>query len=234
MGIRSVASATVLAASVIIGAVALSGCAAPQAPAPQSPAPQSSAESGAGSSSATDSGSAAQGDPIALLASFGIEAGSGSAGGADSDQADPAAIVATLDELPLSDRPEDLATSITATELRIQPDTPDEATVPLEGDDFYLSIAPYRDETHPCTFHSPTGCVGELRSTPIELRVTDAESGEVVVERAAETADNGFVGLWLPRDREYEIEVVSDGDRGIETVRTGDGDPTCITTLRLG
>lgn len=214
MGIRAVVSATVLAASIgLVGVAALSGCSTDPA----------------GSAAAADPA-----DPVELLESFGIAAPA--AAGTDlagSGPADAAAIVEVLDALPVAERPADLSTSITATELRLQPDTSDEASIALTGDRFYLSVAPYREQTHPCRFHSPTSCLGELRGAPVEIRVTEAASGEVVLERSTETADNGFVGLWLPRDGEYSIEVVADGDRGVQTVRTGDGDPTCITTLRL-
>lgn len=154
-------------------------------------------------------------------------------------EVDPRGIVVALDALPLAERPDDLIVSVLPDQLRVQPDQPDELVLPLEAGEFYLSIAPYRDQTHPCAFHSLTTCVGEMRSAEVGLRITDAATGEVIVDRQARTADNGFVGVWLPADRELEVEVTAasaDGagtEVGRATVTTGAGDPTCLTTIRL-
>ncbi|MGJ0202546.1 CueP family metal-binding protein [Leucobacter sp. gxy201] len=150
---------------------------------------------------------------------------------------DPRGIVDALDALPLAERPDDLIVSVLPNALRVQPDQPDELVLPLEAGEFYLSIAPYRDQTHPCTFHSLTTCVGEMRSAEVGLRITDAATGELIVDRRTRTADNGFVGVWLPADRELEVEITAESAAGTEagrtTVTTGAGDPTCLTTIRL-
>lgn len=149
------------------------------------------------------------------------------------DAEDPAALVDGLEALPIADRPDGFVATIMPGEIRIQPETPGELVVPIAEDQFYLSVAPYRAETHPCTFHVPTSCVGELRDAEAQLRVTDAASGEVIVDRDVRTADNGFVGVWLPSDGEFVVEATVDGATGVQQVRTGDEDPTCITTLQV-
>lgn len=149
------------------------------------------------------------------------------------DASDPTALAEGLEAMPVDSRTAELTAAITPTEVRVQPDQPGELVVPIPDDKFYLSIAPYRTQTHPCTFHVPTSCLGELRDTDAQLRITNAATGEVVVEREARTADNGFVGVWLPRDGEFTVEVTVDGDTGSQLVRTGDEDPTCLTTLQL-
>lgn len=146
---------------------------------------------------------------------------------------EPEALIEGLEALPVSDRPEGLTVSVLPTEVRLQPGASDETSLPLAGDEFYLSLAPYQTQTHPCEFHVPTSCVGEMQAADVQLRVTDAATGEVVLEQSTQTEDNGFVGLWLPRDGEFRIEVTADGVSGEQVVRTGDSDPTCITTLQL-
>ncbi|MBL3698734.1 CueP family metal-binding protein [Leucobacter luti] len=149
------------------------------------------------------------------------------------DASDPVALAEGLDALPVAERPAELTASIMPSEVRVQPDQPGELVVPIAADQFYLSVAPYRTETHPCTFHVPTSCLGELRDVAAQLLVTDAATGDVVVDRAVHTADNGFVGVWLPRGGEFTVTMTVDGDAGTQTVRTGADDPTCLTTLQL-
>ncbi|GMA34464.1 CueP family metal-binding protein [Demequina litorisediminis] len=72
----------------------------------------------------------------------------------------------------------------------------------MPDDAFYVSLAPYVDTTHECYFHSLTTCTGEMQGEDIDVTVTDVETGEVLVDEAMTTFDNGFVGLWLPRDAE--------------------------------
>lgn len=149
------------------------------------------------------------------------------------DATNPEAIIDTLDAMPVAERPNDLIASVLPTSLQLQPGSPDEVSIPLSGENFYLSIAPFLTETHPCTFHSLTTCLGELQNTPVELTVTDAASGEVVLSKHTSTADNGFVGVWLPRDGEFSVRIDSAQGSAEQIVGTGDEDPTCLTTLQL-
>lgn len=148
------------------------------------------------------------------------------------DTSDAAAVIEGLDRLPVAKRPsgDALIASVQPTELRIQPG---DITLPLDETDFYLSIAPYVTETHPCTFHSLTTCLGELQNAPIELTVTDVATGETLVNEITATADNGFVGLWLPRERAYDVRIVSEHGIAEQRLATGSSDPTCITTMQL-
>lgn len=149
------------------------------------------------------------------------------------DSADPAALATGLDALAVDSRTAEFSAAIMPGEIRVQPDQPGELVIPVPEDQFYLSVAPYRTQTHPCTFHVPTSCLGELRSVDAQLRVTDLATGDVVVDRAVRTEDNGFVGVWLPRDGDFTVEMTVDGDTGSQVVRTGANDPTCLTTLQL-
>ncbi|MGC5617739.1 CueP family metal-binding protein [Georgenia sp. Z1491] len=49
-----------------------------------------------------------------------------------------------------------------------------------------------------------------------------------------ETFDNGFVGLWVPRDIEGTLTIAHEGQEGTVAITTlNEDDPTCITTLRV-
>lgn len=146
------------------------------------------------------------------------------------DTSDAATIVEGLDALKVADRPDDLTAVVHPGELQIEPGS---IVLPLPEDSFYVSIAPYVNETHACTFHSLTTCLGELQNTPLELTITDVESGEVVVRDITATADNGFVGAWLPRDHDFLVRIVSAQGFAEQQISTGEEDPTCITTMQL-
>lgn len=146
------------------------------------------------------------------------------------DTSDVTSIIDGLDALKVDSRPSEIMASVQPGELQLEPGG---IVLPLPEDEFYVSIAPYVNQTHPCTYHSLTTCLGELQNTPIELTITDTESGEVVVEGLTATADNGFVGAWLPSDREFQVRIVSADGYAEQTIRTGKNDPSCITTMQL-
>ena len=143
-------------------------------------------------------------------------------------------LVETLDAIPLDDRTETLTTSITA-EMVTLTDQHEHATeVRLPSDEIYVSVAPYRSQTHDCYYHSPTGCLGELRNADVAVTVTDATTGETIVDEELRTLDNGFVGIWLPRGIETSISITHDGQTATSELSTvGDDAQTCLTTMRL-
>jgi len=141
-------------------------------------------------------------------------------------------VVDRLEGLETADRPTDLVASVRAAEL-VLADESYETTVPLPEDTFYLSVAPFVDQTHECFYHSLTTCQGELAGEPVSVTVVDAATGDVLVEEDTTLGANGFVGYWLPRDVDAELRVEHDGRVGTTTVSTRDDDPTCLTTLQL-
>lgn len=149
------------------------------------------------------------------------------------DIADPKALIDGLDALPLPERPVELIASVRPNELVLQPGGPDELIVPTSELDFYLSIAPYVTQTHDCGFHSLTTCVGEQQNLPIEIVVTDKATGEEVLAENTATASNGFVGVWLPRDRELIVKIESEHGTAEHAIKTGENDLTCLTTMRF-
>lgn len=143
-------------------------------------------------------------------------------------------IIAELDAMAVADRPRDLMASIRPDELILTDEQGRKVSVPMPKDEFYVSVAPYVTQTHDCYFHSLTTCRGELSNTDIQVQVTNDATGETVVDETLQTFDNGFAGLWLPRDLDATLTVASAGrDASIPISTNGADDPTCLTTVKL-
>jgi hypothetical protein len=147
------------------------------------------------------------------------------------DGVSAAKVIDRLDRLVLDQRPSGLMASVRTDELLLS-DEDGEVALDLPEDRFYLSVAPYVDTTHECFYHSLTACEGELGGEYVQIWVTD-DSGRVLVNEDTALFDNGFVGLWLPRDITGSIEVEHDGKKGVTDFGTSEDDPTCLTTLQL-
>ncbi|WP_110183094.1 CueP family metal-binding protein [Nocardioides solisilvae] len=141
-------------------------------------------------------------------------------------------IVDHLDRMPVAARPTDLMASVRPDVLVLSADGT-EVGMELPEDEFYLSFAPWVEETHDCFHHSLTTCRGELRSEQLEVRIVDETHDEVLVDEVLTSFDNGFVGVWLPRDIEATLRVDHDGRVGETRISTDVEAPTCLTTLRL-
>lgn len=107
-----------------------------------------------------------------------------------------------------------------------------EETVPIEGDEFYLSLAPYETSTHDCYFHNVGTCQGELRGENVHVTIT-TEDGEVLVDEDATTYANGFVGFWIPKDVKGTIVVTKGGKTAKSPFSSDPEGATCVTTLPL-
>jgi hypothetical protein len=143
-------------------------------------------------------------------------------------------IVDLLDSMPTSERPDDLMVSIRPDNLIVSDAAQQEVTLPMPDEQFYVSIAPYVDETHDCYFHSLTTCAGEIRNADVHLLATDSSSGEILIDETLTTFDNGFVGLWLPRDIDVTVAIEHDGRSATTDLSTrSDDDATCVTTMQL-
>lgn len=145
---------------------------------------------------------------------------------------DTSEVIDRLDRLAGEERPADLMASVRPDELQLVADGR-EASLPIPDDRFYLSVAPYVDQTHDCFYHSLTTCQGELGGEDVDVRIVDTGTGEVIVDENRTTFANGFVGFWLPRDIEGTLEVVHDGKAGRTPISTDADAPTCLTTLQL-
>lgn len=196
----------------VASALLLAGCAAQEDTVPSAPAP---------SQTATDSGEASPPDSAApLLAEYGLQG------------MDTVEVIDHLDRLGGADRPSDLMASVRPDELQLAAGKKT-ASLPVPEDRFYLSVAPYLDQTHECFFHSLTTCQGELAEEDVDVKIVDTTTGEVLVEETRTTFRNGFVGFWLPRDIDGTLEVAYDGRVGRTEISTDQDAPTCLTTLRL-
>ncbi|HHU39861.1 MAG TPA: hypothetical protein GXZ45_11355 [Propionibacterium sp.] len=188
--------------------VALAGCSTPVPSSPGGNPPQPPASGPAAP--------AAQGGDV--LAAVGLAGLSGKQ------------IVDQLDQDPAA-RPLPLKASVRYDHVVIGDGTR-EARVPIDGDEFYLSIAPYATQTHECFHHSLATCRGEMVSSDVHVRIVDS-TGAVLVDEDATTYANGFVGFWLPRDITGEVTVTTAGQTGTVPFATGPQDATCLTTLRV-
>lgn len=143
-------------------------------------------------------------------------------------------IIEELDTMPLADRPTDLIASVRPNELILTDEQQRETSIETPTDEFYVSVAPYQSQTHECYYHSLTTCVGELQNTAVDVKVTNSETGETLIDETRSTFDNGFLGIWLPRGIEATLSVEVDGRTASTLISTATSeDPTCITTLQL-
>ncbi|MGN7387461.1 CueP family metal-binding protein [Sporosarcina sp. SAFN-015] len=126
---------------------------------------------------------------------------------------------------------DDVTASITSHELIVK-DKGKETTYDLPSNEFFVSIAPFITTTHPCGIHSLTGCQGELVKKDFDVFIQDVE-GNVVVDETMTSLENGFIDLWLPRDKNFKVKITHDGKTVDANISTFEGDNTCITTMQL-
>ncbi|GAB3804412.1 CueP family metal-binding protein [Virgibacillus kimchii] len=128
---------------------------------------------------------------------------------------------------------DDVSASITSEELIVM-DSHDnvEATYGLPEEEFFVSIAPFVETTHPCADHSLTGCQGELTEKDFDVHIED-EEGNVIVDETITSFENGFMDFWLDRDKTYNVKIQYDGKTSEAEISTFEGDNTCITTMQL-
>ncbi|WP_308161330.1 CueP family metal-binding protein [Dietzia psychralcaliphila] len=153
----------------------------------------------------------------------------------DLEGMDARQVIERLDTMPVPERPDDLWASVEPDQLVLSDPTGalEETSLPMPADEFYLSVAPYRTFTHDCVFHSLTTCLGELGGETVQVTVTDEATGQKVLDETRTTYDNGFVGLWLPRDLTGTLTLEHDGESTSSPISTGDDDLTCLTTMQV-
>ncbi|MFC3746597.1 CueP family metal-binding protein [Paenibacillus sp. GCM10012306] len=123
--------------------------------------------------------------------------------------------------------------SITSKQLIVTGENAKEVAYDLPDNEFFLSIAPYIDQTHPCAIHSLTGCQGELANQEFSVTINDSEGKSVMDKVVMKSQANGFIDLWLPRDDKYQITVEREGKTAKSEISTYENDNTCVTTLQL-
>lgn len=104
--------------------------------------------------------------------------------------------------------------------------------LPLPADRFYLAVAPFRSGNATCSFHNLSTDRGELPNFAFHVVVADANNTPLV-DADVTTGPNGFVGLWLPRDRQGLITGTVEGAAGQVGYSTRGTSPTCRSQLHL-
>ena len=122
--------------------------------------------------------------------------------------------------------------SITSQQLIVTDSDESKSVYDLPEDKFFVSIAPYINKTHPCTDHNLTGCQGELVNEEFDVYIEDTE-GNVILDETLKSQSNGFIDLWLPRDKTYRIKIEHGGKMVRSEFSTFENDGTCITTMQL-
>lgn len=122
--------------------------------------------------------------------------------------------------------------SITSSELIVTDENQAQTTYELPEDEFFVSIAPFITETHPCDIHSLTGCQGELVEEEVHVFIEDSE-GKVILDEMVQTEANGFIDVWLPRDETFNVTMTQEDRETSSEITTFSGDKTCITTMQL-
>ncbi len=147
---------------------------------------------------------------------------------------DARGVIDALDAVPLAERDADLMASIRPDQLLLSDADGTEVSLPMPEDAFYVSIAPYVNDTHDCYYHSLTTCKGEMGGQTVHVTVTDVATGKVILDEDRVAFDNGFVGLWLPRDLDVTVSVEADGRSATAELSTRSvEDATCVTTMQL-
>jgi hypothetical protein len=131
-----------------------------------------------------------------------------------------------------TDKITDGSASITSRELIVSNEDSSKTTYSLPKDEFFVSIAPYIETTHPCATHSLTGCQGELVNEEFDVYIEDTE-GNVIIDQTMESQSNGFIDLWVPRDKTYKVTIAYAENTVESEFSTYDNDNTCITTMQL-
>jgi len=77
-----------------------------------------------------------------------------------------------------------------------------------------------------------SSCQGELTQTKLNVKAVD-KSGTVIIDKPVSTLKNGFMELWLPRDRTINLTISGLKRSATDVITTTDGSATCITTMQL-
>lgn len=135
-------------------------------------------------------------------------------------------IVTNLEER--IDEPSNIGARITGDKLFLY-DNDKEYSLNLPEDLFFVSIAPYINEVHPCTIHNLVSCRGEIFNQTMNIRIVD-ENNQIIFDEEKATQDNGFIGLWLPKNINATLRVEYDGLFVEYPISTYSESDTCITT----
>lgn len=77
-----------------------------------------------------------------------------------------------------------------------------------------------------------TGCQGEMVEDEFDVYIEDMD-GNVIVDETLKSQPNGFIDLWLPRNKTFKTTIEHDGKVVESELSTFENDPTCITSMQL-
>ncbi len=101
----------------------------------------------------------------------------------------------------------------------------------MPENEFYISIAPYINNTHPCIYHNMLTCQGDLTNQNLNVIITLNE--EQIINGEFTTYDNGFIGFWIPKNEEVEITIEYQHLFGVMHFVSNESASTCVTNMRL-
>jgi len=78
-----------------------------------------------------------------------------------------------------------------------------------------------------------SSCQGELPQTSFNVTAVDAKDGNVILDEHVSTLRNGFMELWLPRNRAIQLTIEGLGRSATSLILTFDNSKTCVTTIKL-
>jgi hypothetical protein len=128
--------------------------------------------------------------------------------------------------------PTNFSAAITGTKLLLG-DATHQMEFELPKGQFYLSFAPYINQTHHCANHNLVTCRGELKNKSFEVKIVDSQTNTVIIEKTIISSSNGFAGIWLPINNRYQITVSYENFSATDEVSTFTTSNTCLTTLKL-
>jgi len=130
------------------------------------------------------------------------------------------------------DEPANFSAGITGSKLLLG-DANHQVELDLPNGQFYLSFAPYINQTHPCANHNLVTCRGELKNISFAVKVVDSQTNSTIFEDNITSRSNGFAGIWLPKNKNYQVTVTYNGLSATDEVSTFSTSNTCLTTLKL-
>ena len=77
-----------------------------------------------------------------------------------------------------------------------------------------------------------SSCQGEMVLKSFEVKGVD-QNGKIVIDKSVNTLRNGFMELWLPRDRMISLSIKGMDVAANGVISTFEDSPTCVTTLQL-
>ncbi len=77
-----------------------------------------------------------------------------------------------------------------------------------------------------------SSCQGEQVEKEFDVKAID-QDGNVLIDDTMATMRNGFIDLWLPRNRKIELRIQGLNRKAKGMIETFDDSKTCITTFRL-